>query len=210
MVDGVCCASLSFCFLWLGQSFLAKVLIAYCSQLNRLPQHVGRERFWISVCSLPARKPSPSEAELEVIAPALLFWSLVDHVSEQGKHNNVEAGESKQYGFVCEVIENCEVVEPAKCEQCCQDDDEGREQSHRGKVHACSQNQLGESQGISDGLDMAFANSFGIADRCEFNGIAIPQQANRDGCCEAESVWKKFEKISKSIFGENWRNFDKG
>ena len=73
MVDGVCCASLSFCFLWLGQSFLAKILIAYCPQLNRLPQHVDREHFWISVCSLPAWKLSPSEAELEVSAPGLLF-----------------------------------------------------------------------------------------------------------------------------------------
>ena len=73
MVNGVCCASLSFCFLWLGQPFLAKILIAHRPELNRLPQHVGGEHFWISVCSLPAWKPTPSEAELEVIAPGLLF-----------------------------------------------------------------------------------------------------------------------------------------
>lgn len=73
MVDGVCCAGLPFRFLWLGQSFLAKILLAHRSELNRLPQHVGGEHFWISVCSLSAWKLSTGEAELEVISFDLLF-----------------------------------------------------------------------------------------------------------------------------------------
>ena len=54
---------------------------------------------------------------------------------------------------------------------------------------------MSEAQCVSKGFDMALPDSFGVADRYEFNGVAIAQQANGNGCGEAEAVRQELEKI---------------
>ena len=42
---------------------------------------------------------------------------------------------------------------------------------------------------------MALANSFGVADRYELDGVTIAQQANGNGGGEAETVRQELEEI---------------
>ena len=124
-----------------------------------------------------------------------LAGSFVNHVCEQRKHNNVQTCESQQHGFVRKVVENSHVINTTDCEEYSQCHDQWRQQSHWGEIHPRAQDQLCESQRVSDWFDVALADSLCIADRCEFDRVAIAKKADGDRGGEAETIRKKFEKI---------------
>lgn len=126
---------------------------------------------------------------------AALTGSFIDHVGQQRKHEHIQACESQKHGLVGEVVEDRQVVEAADAEECCQGNDQRRQEAQRREIHAGAQNQLSEAQRVLDWFDVAFADSSGVADRCEFNGVAIAQQADGDGGRKAETIGKQFEKI---------------